>query len=161
LVAGVSGDCSTGFSLFCLSRPSSNFSKECANMDVTYNDLRQLMRQYANQLGDLLREIKRIHVGVVEGVSAPDLLQSRIPSPEPGQTLRSDGVVVDGNGNPVADYSRELYECNLLLSAFNGLRAAIALLENDAAYLERPGVIGVDHWNFIQRFADWHKRGGL
>jgi len=39
-------------------------------MDVSFNDLRQLMRQYANQLGDLLREIKRIHAGVVEGVSA-------------------------------------------------------------------------------------------
>jgi hypothetical protein len=130
-------------------------------MDVGFNDLRQLMRHYANQLGDTLREIKRIHAGVVEGVSALDLLQSRIPPLEPGQSLRSDGVVVDGAGNPVADYSRELYECNLLLSAFNGLRAAIALLENDAAFLQRPGVSGVDHWNFIQRFADWQKRGGL
>jgi hypothetical protein len=130
-------------------------------MDVSFNDLRQLMRQYANQLGDTLREIKRIHAGVVEGVSALDLLQSRIPPLEPGQSLRSDGVVVDDAGNPVADYSRELYECNLLLSAFSGLRAAIALLENDSTFLQRPGVSGVDHWGFIQRFADWHKRGGL
>jgi hypothetical protein len=130
-------------------------------MDVGFNDLRQLMRQYANQLGDTLREIKRIHAGVVEGVSALDLLQSRIPPLEPGQSLRSDGMVVDSGGNVVADFSRELYECNVLLSAFAGLRAAVAMLENDSAYLGRPGVSGVHHWDFIQRFADWHKRGGL
>jgi hypothetical protein len=130
-------------------------------MDVSFNDLKQLMRQYANQLGDTLREIKRIHSGVVEGISALDLLQTRIPSPEPGQSLHPDGKVVDGDGNVVADYSRELYECNLLLSAFSGLRSAIAFLENDSAFLQRPGASGVDHWNFVQRFADWHKRGGL
>ena len=129
--------------------------------DVTYNDLKQLMRHYANQLGDLLREIKRIHAGVVETVSALDLLQTRIPPLEQGQTLGEDGIVRDAEDNVVADYSTMLYECNQLLSAFAGLRAAIALLENDSQFLQRPGVTGVNHWGFIQKFADWHKRGGL
>ena len=129
-------------------------------MQPTYNDLRAVMRQLANELSDLLRFAKRMHQ-VAETVSALDLLRSRIPPLEPGQTLDAEGMVRDAQGNVVANYSSQLYECNALLSAFAGLRAAIAMLENDSAFLTRPGVTGVNHWNFIQQFADLEKRGGL
>ena len=129
-------------------------------MKPTYTELRSIMRRIANDMGDLLRFAKRMQEQA-ETVSAMELLRSRIPPLEEGQTLDDEGRVKDAEGNVVADYSEWLYDCNVLLSAFSGVRAAVALLENDTEFLSRPGITGVKHWNFIQQFADLEKRGGL
>jgi len=126
----------------------------------TYNDLKALIRTLGHQLVEILRTAKRIQQSLEASVTSRDLLLSRISLPA-GHTLQDDGKVTDPQGNIVADYSAEKYECDVLLSAFVGLRALAALLENDNNFLNRPGVRGVQHITFIERFLDWDKRGGL
>ncbi|GIV22130.1 MAG: hypothetical protein KatS3mg023_3881 [Armatimonadota bacterium] len=129
-------------------------------MNPTFNDVAALIRRFGHQLVDLLREVKFVHKALDGRVTSLDLLRTRITVPE-GCTLDADGKVWDGEGNLVADYSDLKYECDLVMSALAGLRAAVALLENDSEFLQRPGVVGTSHWQFVEHFLDWHKRGGF
>ncbi len=126
----------------------------------TYNDLRGLIREKAHAIIDLLRDVKRIHTMIESSVTSEDLLRSRVTVPD-GYRFDNDYKLLDERGNIVADYSKEKYECDLLISAWVGLRAIVAILEDDKQFLQRPGVLNVKHISFIERFMDWNKRGGL
>lgn len=124
-----------------------------------YNTLRAAVRETAHQLAPILHRIRRTHAALeARGITGLDLLRSRVSIPE-GQ-LGDDGKVRDAQGNVVADFSQEKYECDALLSALVGLRAAVALLTNDQPFLQR-GVVGTNWWYFVEMFVDDDQLGWL
>lgn len=125
-----------------------------------YNNLKAVVRELAHQLAPLLHKAQRLQRAVeARGITGLELLRSRIVVPE-GCTLGEDGKVYDAENNVVADYSAELYECNSLLSALTGLRAAVAVLAHDTEFIQR-GITDTEWWYFVEMFMDDDMYGWL